>query len=170
MKTITISEGKTNALVLPAILILLIGIPFCIFLPLVGIPILLFGLSLFMSTTGLEIASSGKRYRKYTDYFGMRSGAWVTIDSVVLVELKLSVESTTYQHRNSRTTLKSVTYDLFLQDEFGKEQMIYEFLAYKPAKEALNAFADIKQIEAIDRIAAKIQENRMKRGIDRNNW
>jgi hypothetical protein len=42
--------------------------------------------------------------------------------------------------------------------------MIYEFLAYKPAKEALNAFADIKQIEAIDRIAAKIQENRMKRG------
>jgi hypothetical protein len=164
MKTITISEGKTNALVLPAILILLIGIPFCIFLPLVGILILLFGVSLFMATTGLEIASSGKSYRKYTDYFGMRSGAWVTIDSVVIIELKLSVESTTIQDINSRSTLKSVTYDLFLQDEFGKEQMIYEFLAYKPAKEALNAFADIKQIEAIDHIATKIHENRMKRG------
>jgi len=164
MKTITISEGKTNIFLLPASLILVVSIPFCIFLPFVGVPILVVAISLFMATTGIEIVASGKSYRKYTDYFGLRSGAWYTIDSVVLVELKLSVESTTIQDINSRTTLKSVTYDLFLQDEFGKEQMIYEFLAYKPAKEALNAFADIKQIEAIDRIAAKIQENRMKRG------
>lgn len=164
MNTITISEGKTNSLILPAVIGLFVGAVVCVFIPIVGVILLVFSISLFLATTGMELSSTGKQYRKYTDYFGLKSGVWHSVASVTAVDLKLSAENGTYYHRLGERSHKSITYDLIIEEKSGKQQTIYEFMEYKTAKQALKAFGQAFQVELTDHIAAKMQENRLKRG------
>lgn len=164
MNTITISEGKTNSLILPAVIGLFVGAVVCVFIPVAGIILLAFALSLFLATTGIELSPTGKQYRKYTDYFGLKSGVWRSVDSLIAVDLKLSSENGTYYHRLGERSHKSITYDLIAEDQLGKQQTIYEFMEYKTAKQALKAFGEAFQVQITDHIAVKMQENRLKRG------
>ncbi|MES2555076.1 MAG: hypothetical protein V4604_02945 [Bacteroidota bacterium] len=163
MESTLISEGKTNSLIVPALIGIVLGIGFCVSIPLAGIILLAFSISLFSATNGLEIAHSGTSYRKYTNYFGFRSGNWHSLNSVGEVELKLSAESDTYQSRVGRYTVKSVTYDLIIELQSGEKQTIYEFLEYRPAKLALREFASVLQVGSVDYIAIKLEENRLRR-------
>ena len=164
MNTTAISEGKTNSLILPAVIGLFAGAVVCVFIPIAGVILLAFAISLFAATTGLEIDATDKRYRKYTSYFGFKWGIWHSVDSVIAVDLKLSAENGTYYHRLGERSHKSITYDLITEEKSGKQQTIYEFMEYKPAKQALKAFGEAFQVEITDHIAAKMQENRLKRG------
>lgn len=163
MNSITISEGKTNSLILPAVLGLFVGAVVCVFIPIAGIILLVVALSLFLATTGMELSSTGKQYRKYTDYFGLKWGVWRSTDSVMSIRLKISSENGTYYHRLGERSHKSITYDLITEDQLGKQQTIYEFMEYKTAKQALKAFGQTFQVEITDHIALKMQENRLKR-------
>src|SRR3989338_2091415 len=51
MENTIISEGKTNSLVLPAASGLLIGVVTCVFIPVAGLILLAFAVSLFLTTT-----------------------------------------------------------------------------------------------------------------------
>lgn len=164
MNAITISEGKTNSLILPAVIGLFVGAVVCVFIPIAGVILLAFSISLFLATTGLEIDATDKRYRKYTSYFGLKWGVWHSAVSVISIDLKLSAENGTYYHRLGERSHKSITYDLIIEDSFDKAQTIYEFMEYKPAKQAIKAFAEALQVEMTDYIAVKLQENRLKRG------
>ncbi|MDH4474172.1 MAG: hypothetical protein QE487_16315 [Fluviicola sp.] len=163
MNTITISEGKTNSLIVPAIFGILIGIGFTFLIPIAGLIILAVSISLFSATNGLEITNSGTGYRKYMDYFGLRYGTWHSLNSVGEVELKLSVDADTVRTYTGRTELKSVTYDLIIELESGDKQPIYEFLEYKSAMLALEQFATALQVRSVDYVAIKLEENRLKR-------
>ncbi|ASS48596.1 MAG: hypothetical protein A3D31_07430 [Candidatus Fluviicola riflensis] len=163
MENTIISEGKTNSLVLPAASGLLIGVVTCVFIPVAGLILLAFAVSLFLTTTGLEIDLSGQRFRKYTSYFGLKWGIWHSADSVIAIELKSSAENRIYYHRTGTRSHKSITYNLITEDISGKEQTIYEFKTYKTAKQALKAFSATLHVGMMDYIALKMQENRLKR-------
>lgn len=163
MNSITISEGKTNSLIVPAIFGILVGIGFTFLIPIAGLIILTVSISLFSATNGLEITNSGTGYRKYTDYFGLRYGTWHSLNSVGEVELKLSVDADTVRTYTGRTELKSVTYDLIIELESGEKQIIYEFLEYRPAKLALRQLSSVLQVGSVDYIALKLEENRLRR-------
>ena len=112
----------------------------------------------------MEIDGSGKRFRQYTSYFGLKWGTWHSADPVIAINLKLSSENGTYYHRLGERSHKSITYDLITEDHSGKERTVYEFMEYKPAKQALKAFSAMLHVGMTDHIAVKMQENRMKRG------
>lgn len=171
MQTITdIHEGNTNSYVIPATIALLISIPVAIFFPLIGVPLLIFAVTLYSVRTGVEI-DAGRRYRKYSAYFGKKFGTWQALAPTTEIWLQLSVESTTMRtivpsgpnYASGKSTLKSMTYDIILRDELGKTHIFHEFLQYRLAQKAVAALAEVLALEYEDRVAEKLAENRAKR-------
>lgn len=167
MKTITtINEGNTNNLVIPAVFGIVAGAATCFFSVIAGFLIIGISVTLFATNTGIQIDLQAKRYKKYTEYFGLKLGKWNCLPEYKSVELRLSVESHTYVsagYDNSNITHKSISYDLIIENTTGLKYIFHEFLKYKPARETLTVLAENKNIEARDCIAERIRENKAKR-------
>lgn len=168
-----VSEGITYSLLIPAVFTLITGGILSVFLLIPGLILLGLGIYLFTVTGGFELNASEKRYRSYKRLFGLNWGNWQSFDRVKQVEIWLSSESKTLRtlfptgspayYNNSRSTLKSITYDLILVNDSGEHLIAFEFLSYKKALAALRMIENQLQFPIRDRIAEKLAENQLKR-------
>lgn len=153
-----------------------IAIP-CFFMmnPLIGIALIILAAHCFFFVSGIEIDVSKKRYRKYSALYNFNFGEWKEFGQIARVELMLSIESSRLimplghglggnaQFYGQQGSLKSKTYDIVLTESDGKNELFYEFLEYDLAKKCFRAITESLQVEAHDKVAEKIAENKLKR-------
>ncbi len=165
----TVSEGMTNSYLIQAFITLLlaaIGLTFNWF---IALPLIIFAVALFTSTTGVQIDSLKKQYRKYIGLFGYKIGTWHSLSNVTKITLILSTERTTIRGitpgaipvgRSSSIQVR--TYDLIVNDGIQREE-INDFLTYSKAREAYNSLTECLNIGGRDFIAEKLATNRAKK-------
>lgn len=179
MKYTNINEGLTNNYLVYAVFGCLLCIPIVVFLPFVGFPLLTLSIAWFAATNGLEISEDGKKYRKYAGYLGLKIGNWKEVSSPKKAVLMISSETSNMFGTFTTTAAapyfvggsfygkagqtKSLTYDIVLFYEDGTKKLIYDFLTYKNARQALAAFESELKISAEDRVAEKLAQNRNRR-------
>lgn len=179
MNQININEGLTNNYLITATFGCLFSVAIAVYLPIVGIPLLILSTAWYAATNGLEISEDGTRYRRYAGYLGLKLGRWRRVNVPKSALLILSSETTTLigalmtsipspyffagSFYGKPGHNKSLTYDIVFIDEDNDRSLIYEFLDYKHAKEALKAIETHLKSETEDRVAKKLAFNRSRR-------
>lgn len=155
---ITISEGMSFAYLIPGATLIIFGIVGSqIFLPLVVA--ILPGFALCLSSTGVDIDTASKKYRKYIGFVLFKIGTWSSLDSYTVLELKQST-----QQYAKRTFLQSIfagseeaithkTYDICLSDPAGKTTEVNDFARYEDAVKCMRTLQKVTKIEPVDHYA-----------------
>ena len=94
----------------------------------IGIPIILLGIYLSFSTSGIEIDIDNKKFRDYAVYFGLRKGGkWRDLSKYPdLCLLKTRESTTTFARSNASVTYKDNYYDLFLMTSTHRSKVFIE--------------------------------------------
>lgn len=167
----TISEGISfNYLIKGTFLAIASGIISVFFLPaVIGVPV---GIALILASSGVEIDTEAKKYRKYAAFFGFKVGDWKQLNEIVKVELYQS----TQQHLK-RTLIMSMvskggekiyhkTYDVIISNNKDEKILVNDFDVYYHAIKcfrALETTTDTKGVNHYSMETSKIIERRKKR-------
>ncbi len=172
---IEISEGNTNNYLvhgffttLASVILLVFSAQITVFLVIPAAIVLAIGISLFTASNGLQIDPSKSVYRKFGKIGYVQFGDWKPLIEPVKVYLKMHAEN---EHRGMAPLLgkaaalstKTITYDIEIRDALGEQQIIYDFLDYNQAKQALKAIGETFEIPVSNKVAEKLAENRSKR-------
>ena len=171
--TLVLNEGKTLNYLIPVLLCGVASvISFVFFFPL-GILLALACILLASIECGLEFNAETMEYRKFQSLFGQTWGNWVQIKDPESFHLRLSVESHTYRTpmlaspafygNASKSTSKSITYDVQVLTKNGQHLDIYEFSSYIMALKLVKHLQVLESVEVIDHVALKLEENYQKR-------
>lgn len=164
MECIDINEGKTGANGVPAAIAGFIGVLFLVFYPLISI-IFFVICGIFASITeGVEFDLKTKKYRKYYDLLGLRSGTWKLIPNTLKVNLKLNIESFQVKRwlprdvrDNDKATERILTFNIIL--ESGERHIVfYEFYKYNHARKALDTISTLLQIPMQDYVQEQMDK------------
>lgn len=171
--TLVLNEGKTLNYLIPVLLCGVASvISFVFFFPL-GILLALACILLASIEGGLEFNAETMEYRKFQSLFGQTWGSWLKIKGHESFHLRLSVENHScrtpmlaapaFYGNASKSTSKSIIYDVQVLTKTGQYQDIYEFSSYKMALKLINHLRALESVEVIDHIALKLEENQQKR-------
>ena len=173
---IDINEGNTNNYLIQGIVVIVLSFIVAgltsitselLFIP--TILLFIFAILLFTATNGLQIDPANQKYRRYGKFGTQLFGKWHPITEPVSAVLMIHAEN---EYRGSVapmigkvTTLdtKTVTYDIQITDSFDKKHVVYSFLAYKKAKQALKEIHETCNIPVRNIVAEKLAENKRKR-------
>ncbi|MEY4603406.1 MAG: hypothetical protein RIT43_698 [Bacteroidota bacterium] len=153
-----INEGTTGANGLFASIFGFIGIVLLIIsLPLALISFVFCAFFALM-TEGLEIRKSTNEYRKYYDFFGLRTGSWRKMPFVHLVELIPKVRKTKVKRSLPRHVgyseeipFNEVNLTFEIRILMGEaSETFYEFNEYRNARKALDILGDCLNIPVVD--------------------
>jgi hypothetical protein len=169
-----ISEGFVNKYLIPGVFLIitgLIGIAVGsnkqIEVVICGIVLMLIAIALFASTSGLDIDTETKRYRRYGKCGPLVLGDWKPMPNAVELRVQIHAENATIGGWGlmpipSQTT-KSLTYDLVSIDTLNEKVEIYNFSKYRNAKKSGQILAECLEVELKDMIAEKLGRRRSRR-------
>lgn len=159
----------TNAYLVQGLVALVLGAGSFVLSPFIAIPILVFAVALFVSTTGIQINSEQKLYRTFMSLFGYKIGSWKSFSTTTEVILVLSTERTTVRGIipgaipiGRSATLQVRTYDLLINDGISSME-VNDFLTYKNARLAFDCLTSSLNINGRDFVSEKLASNRAKR-------
>lgn len=151
----TISEGISfNYLIKGTFLAIASGIISLFFLPaLIGVPV---GIALILASSGVEIDTEAKKYRKYAAFFGFKVGDWKQLNDIVKVELH---EST--QQYLKRTLIMSMvakggekifhkTYNVIIANNQDEKIMVNDFDEYYHAIKCFRALEQTTNTKGVN--------------------
>lgn len=171
---IEVSEGRTGIYFVYGVGVVLISFILIGFGWLNSFFILLFGISLFVLSILMFLASNGLeikngKYRNYSNVGGVKIGKWHHFSTPESVLLRMHAENSSKEfgvmvggYVPSMNT-KVISYDIILIDEQQRKIQIYEFLDYKVAKKTLQFISEVYTIPWVNKVAEKLQENKLKR-------
>lgn len=162
----TVSEGMTNSYLVPALVVLVLGLASFVVSWILALPILTISIGLFASTTGVQINTDTKQYRTYVGFFGYNMGSWSSLSRVNDVALILSTERTTIKGIvpgampiGRSSTLQVRTYDVLLRDEISQFEL-NDFMTYKNARKTYDILIETLNISSRDYVAEKLAAKR----------
>jgi hypothetical protein len=169
---IDINEGKTNNYLVYGVFVLL-GVAILIGLSVVYsklffIPAIIFvliALLLFSASNGLQIDSVRGQYRAYGKIGTFKFGQWQALIDPVSAKRVLhssNAQKGTSPMMGKVATLNSkvITYDIVITDSANQEHLVYDFLEYKTAKNALRKIHEKFTIPSVDKVAGKLNQPR----------
>lgn len=172
---IDINEGRTNNYLVYGVFVMLgalisfgLAMAFLSFLFVVSALLFIVAVLLFMATNGLEIMIEKNNYRRYGQIAGKKFGTWISIgvpqNAVLLIHAENAHKGNAPMMGQVATLdTKTLTYDIQITDDAGKQHIVYDFLDYKKAREALKAIQDAYNIPVSNKVAEKLAENQRRR-------
>lgn len=172
-KTILIHEGLTYEYLVPGLFIFLVGAAILFFSIFLGILIVISGLILMILSTGIEVDVVNQRIRKYQSFLFLRFGVWHGLKYIIQVELKYNPNSANIRGPVQPTFAFPVlmpnpggtakTFDLYLIDDLGNENMINPFLKISLALKTLKALEGISHLKIVNRFEEMMKTQRRDR-------
>ena len=172
---IDINEGRTNNYLVHGIGVIALSL-ICLGLSFVISDLLLIGffilfsiaIVLFSATNGLEIDVVNMRYRSYGKMITYKMGAWRTMINATSVTLKMSASNGQKEANIGPGYLppmntKLINYSVVLTDTLDFDQVLFDFLDYKKAKQAMLEITNSLNIPMTNLVAEKLAENRSTR-------
>lgn len=160
---VDINEGKTGANGVPAAIAGLVGVVMITINIWISIVFFVFCAIMASVTEGIEFNVSKRKYRKYYNLFGLRSGRWKLIPLAHEVVLRLNIEGYYVRRwlprgaRDSKTVQERIiTFDIQLEKDSGQE-VFYQFYQYQHARKALETISSILQIPMQDHVEEQIE-------------
>jgi hypothetical protein len=172
---IDINEGKTNNYLIHGIVVIVTSFILAgltsVTSQLLYIPaavLFIFAILLFAATNGLQLDIANEKYRRYGKIGNQIFGQWHPITEPVSAVLMLHAENAfrgtaPMMGRVSTLDTKTLTYDIQITDGFKKKHLIYSFLEYKKATQALKEIHEALNIPVQNKVAEKLAENKRKR-------
>ena len=166
MSSITqIDEGLTYEHLIPGTFVTLFGIIFSLVIHPICILIILAGIMIVMSKTGIEIDPARKRIRKYVSWGVFKTGDWNDLTQIIKVELRYNTHHTILTRpiylNKGDTTAK--TYDLILISDLGEEIEVNQFTKPSLAYKALETLKGISNYEIINHMEEMLESQRQRR-------
>ena len=159
--------GFTFDYFVPGVLLIIIG-GVCFFAnSFIAFFILIFGITLLLLRSGIEIDPDKKRVRKFYDFFSVRFGMWIYSMNFSKVELSPTNESQTMLGRSGEMTYETKTYDILFIDDSGSSKELNDFKSYDTAVHVLDQISLILKLESINEVA-EIRSAAMKRRKDKH--
>jgi hypothetical protein len=148
----TYNFGRTYDYFIPSVLIIVTGGLCCILSILAGLPVIVIGLLLLFTETGIEIDEEKKTIRKYTQLFRIKKGSTYQLNQIDHLELKYTHETQTLQHRAGSTTMETKTFDLIITNKSNSSSEFHEFDNYTLAREIIVKIAAVGNIRYTDQV------------------
>ena len=160
-----ISEGYTYEYLVHGILIALVGLILSIFISPIFILILLGGILMTASKTGIQVDAKKHQIRKYVSWVLFKTGNWISLKNIVKIELKFNTQHTNVVRplylNKADTTAK--TYDLILIDDVGHELLLNEFTKAGLVFKTLKAIEPLGSFEIDNQVAEILVRQRERR-------
>ena len=160
---IDINEGFTNNYLVHGVFTIIAGAPLIYFHILWWLPFIIVAVALFTSSNGLLIDVKNQQFKPYGNILGYKVGKWKSMKNPFHATLILSIERAKTNQTmimGERGMSRSKTYDIQLTNEFGDVTLMYEFLKYSVAINALAAIEKEFKINTTDKVAEKLIQNR----------
>ncbi|XOV68476.1 MAG: hypothetical protein ACFHU9_04715 [Fluviicola sp.] len=168
-----ISEGLVNNFLIPGVFIALAGV-ICVVVGwggifqafISGIILIVISVLLLTASSGLEVDSNSKCYRKYGKFGLLVLGNWKSIPEAVEVQILINVESAQRQYSLfpfPTHKSKVITYEVWTVDTLGGRTRIYGFLEYKNAERAGSVLSEATSATLNDIVRNRLSSNRSKR-------
>ena len=154
-------EGTVSSI---GFVILFVGIYFMCVLSEYALLLILFsgiaflGFMIFLSIKGTLIDVENKRVKPYIHCLFFKLGMWKSIDEVERIVLEYVNQAQTLGSRGTQTTLRTELFVVSFRYSSGKKIAIKEFLNYEKAKEFLDTYSELLQIEKRDRYEYMLNE------------
>ncbi len=145
--------GFTFEYFIPGVLLIIIGGVSFFANIFVATSILVFGISLLLLRTGIEIDANKKRVRKFYELFSFRFGIWVITANYIKVELSQTNESQTMMSRGGQRTYETKTYDIVFVNKSGFRRELNDFQNYNTAIQTLQIISKALTIESKNKVA-----------------
>ncbi|MDG1148636.1 MAG: hypothetical protein P8N52_10060 [Crocinitomicaceae bacterium] len=169
---IDINEGKTNNYLVYGVFVLLgaftlIGFSmfFSNYFAIPGIALFLIALLLFTASNGLELDSVAGKYRKYGKVGPVKFGQWHAL--IDPISAQLVIHSSNAQKgmfpmmgKVAPLDSKVITYDIVITDSANQAHLVYDFLEYNRAKNALQKIDETYGIPVVNKVAEKLKNRR----------
>ncbi len=171
---IDVSEGRTGnyfvygvGVIIASFILIGFGLSGGMTFLLLGLSLFVLSVLMFLATNGLEMTNG--KYRKYSKLGGVKIGKWHSFRYPESVLLRMHAENAsknfgvmTITYMPSLNT-KVISYDIVITDELQKKTPLYEFIDYKIAKKTLRLISKIYEVPRENKVAEKLMENKLKR-------
>jgi hypothetical protein len=131
-----------STMVFGGYVLLLLGVLFLLPSPILGLVLLVIGLLVAFSTQGSEINITENKYRLYTKYVFVKTGAWKSITKykqITIISSRLS--SSTFSRGNRELTNTEQYFDVVLLNETHRKKLVLSRSKDKTeAKKSLQLF------------------------------
>ncbi|MFD1550544.1 hypothetical protein DNU06_16335 [Putridiphycobacter roseus] len=132
--------------------------------PMLHLFILLVSIASLLSKIDLLFDKENNKYRAYRIFLRHKRRSWQQYKQIINAKLTLSIEQEKF-HQNyfigKITSISSaISNDIFSTNEYGREKLLYEFLKYSKAKEAIPGINKEFNTATVDQVAEKIKANK----------
>ena len=116
------------------------------------------GFMMILSIKGTLIDLENKRVKSYIHCLFFKLGTWKSINEIERIVLEYVNQAKTLGSRGAQTTLQTEILVVLFRYSSGKKIAIKEFLNYEKAKEFLDTYSELLQIEKRDRYEYMLSE------------
>jgi len=117
-----------------------------------------FGLMIFLSIKGTLIDLENKRVKPYIHCLFFKLGTWKSTSEIERIVLEYINQAQTLASRGTQTTFRTELFVVSFRYSSGKKTAIKEFLNYEKAREFLDTYSELLQIEKRDRYEYMLSE------------
>jgi len=162
---VRISEGYTYEYLIHGIITAIIATVFALVIHPVFFSVVLVGIIMSSSKTGIEINKELKKTRKYVSWIFLKTGHWYDLTKVVKIQLKYNTQHTVITRpiylNKGDTTAK--TFDLVLINDVEDEIILNEFTKPSLAFKTLNSLRGISNYEIDNQVKEMLNKQNTQR-------